>query len=332
MALSKIPPAGHAQYAGARNLVTNGAMTISQRGNSTGKTSGGYHACDRFNSLINSAGTWSLSQSTTAPTGFSSSFKLDCTAADSSLAAGDYVILEQRIEGQNLQQLSFGTSSAKKLTLSFYVRSNKTGTYVAEIQHSGVAYNNNTYTINSADTWEKKTITVSGNTSAVIDNDNTEGMRVLFWLAAGSTYSGGTLTNDTWHSTEANRAAGQVNLADSTSNEWYITGVQLEVGSTATDFEHRSYADELRRCQRYFFKGVGDPSNDRYYGARYSTSNGFVFIDFPVTMRAIPTMGYTARATSSGFDNSSYNSVDRMAVFMASTAPYITFPTADAEL
>ena len=315
-----------------KNLIINGAMQINQRGNSTGKTSGGYHACDRFNSLINGAGTWSLSQSTTTPTGFSSSFKLDCTTADSSLAAGDYVILEQRIEGQNLQQLSFGTSSANKLTLSFYVRSNKTGTYIAEIQHSGVSYNNNTYTINSANTWEKKTITVSGNTSAVIDNDNTEGMRVLFWLAAGSTYSGGTLTNDTWHSTEANRAAGQVNLADSTSNEWYLTGVQLEVGEQATPFEHRSFGDELRRCQRYFMAFSDVSGNNRYFGTRYSTSNGFVNLALPVTMRATPIVAITDQQTTTGLDIASYNSADRLALYMTSVSPYVSEATANAEL
>ena len=311
-----------------KNLIINGAMQINQRGNSTGKTSGGYHACDRFNSLINGAGTWSLSQSTTTPTGFSSSFKLDCTTADSSLAAGDFVILEQRIEGQNLQQLSFGTSSANKLTLSFYVRSNKTGTYIAEIQHSGVSYNNNTYTINSANTWEKKTITVSGNTSAVIDNDNTEGMRVLFWLAAGSTYSGGTLTNDTWHSTEANRAAGQVNLADSTSNEWYLTGVQFEVGEQATPFEHCSFGDELARCQRYFTAWT---HGSVYYGNAYGTAYGFVFLDCPTRLRAYPTVTVSSTRVS-GADTTSYNSQERIGIYMGATNPWIGTSTADAEL
>ena len=162
MALSKILPASQEQYAGARNLIINGAMQVAQRGTSvTGITSGQYHTVDRQQLNVNTAGTWTASQSTTAPTGFVNSVKYDCTVADASLGSGDYVFHSYSFEGQDLQHLNYGTSSAKKTTVSFYVRSNKTGTYTLEYQiYDGSNYyrNGKTYTIDSANTWEYKTI------------------------------------------------------------------------------------------------------------------------------------------------------------------------------
>jgi hypothetical protein len=238
-----------------RNLIINGTMQVAQRGTSeTGVTSGGYkNAPDRFALIINSAGTWTVSQSTTAPEGFSSSYKLDCTVADASLAAGDYLLLAHKFEGQNLQQLKKGTSNAQPVTLSFWVRSAKTGTYVAELTDSDNSRQiNKSYTISSANTWEYKTITYDGDTTGALDNDANNSFLVQFWLAAGSTFSSGTLATSWETLTQANRAVGNVNLADSTSNDFYITGVQLEIGEQATPFEHRSYGDELARCKRYF--------------------------------------------------------------------------------
>jgi hypothetical protein len=319
-----------------RNLIINGAMQVAQRGTSvTGITSAQYHTVDRNKLQVNTAGTWTAAQSSTAPSGFTKSIKYDCTVADASLASSDYVFNSYSLEGQDLQNLNYGTSSAKKITVSFYVRSNKTGTYTFEVQtYDGSTYyrNGKTYTIDSADTWEYKTITIDGNTSNSIVDSNTEGMTLFWWLAAGTDFTSGTFNNGTWVTSNTERVANTVNLADSTSNEWLITGVQLEVGEQATPFEHRSYGDELARCQRYYFKGEGDPSSRNYYGTVYSTTHGFVIIDFPVTMRAIPTIGYTARATSADFDSTSYNSVDRMAIYMQSTSSYVTYPTADAEL
>ena len=240
-----------------RNMIINGAMQVAQRATSvTGVTGDGYQAVDRWRTNSGSLGTFTLSQSTDAPDGFATSHKYDCTTADASPAAGDFLIFEQRVEAQDLQQLKYGTSLPNKVTLSFYVKSNKTGTYIAELALPDASNNSNnqqSYTINSANTWERKTLTYVGNTTDAINNDTGIGMNVFFWLGAGSTYSGGTLTQNTWANTSAaNRAVGQVNLADSTSNEWLITGVQLELGEQATPFEHRSFGDELARCQRYF--------------------------------------------------------------------------------
>jgi len=239
-----------------RNLIINGAMQVAQRGTSvTGVTGDGYQAVDRWRTNSGSLGTFTLSQSTDAPDGFATSHKYDCTTADASPAAGDFLIFEQRVEAQDLQQLNYGTSSPNRITLSFYVKSNKTGTYIAELALPDASNNSNnqqSYTINSANTWERKTLSYVGNTTDAINNDNGIGMNVFFWLGAGSNFTSGTLTQNTWaNTTAANRVPGQVNLADSTSNEWLITGVQMELGEQATPFEHRSFGDELARCQRY---------------------------------------------------------------------------------
>ena len=252
-----------------RNLVINGAMQVAQRATEvTGVTDSGYKAVDRWQNQTGTLGTFTMSQSTTSPDGFAFSQKYDCTTADASPASTDFLIFQHRIEAQNLQHLQYGTSGAKRITLSFHVRSNKTGTYIAELSHGdATSKNQQSYTINSANTWEKKTLTYVGQTSDAINNDNGIGMFIQFWLGAGSAFTSGTLTQNTWANTDnANRAVGQVNLADSTDNEWYITGVQLELGEQATPFEHRSFHDELRRCKRYFERfaktltGVGQDS------------------------------------------------------------------------
>jgi len=259
MALSTIPTAGLSSDQGVnfRNLIINGDMTVSQRGTTqTGVTSTAYGEwCDRWNFDASSAGTWTLSQSSTVPTGqgFGYSLKYDCTTADASLGASDYVALRTLLEAQNLQQLKYGTSNAESLTLSFWVRSNKTGTYIVWFYaDDGNRTISKAYTINSADTWEKKTITIDGDTAGTINNDNGIGFRVNFFLGAGSNYTSGTLASSWQTDSNGDRAVGQVNLADSTSNEWYITGVQLEAGTTASDFEFLPYDVNIHRCERYF--------------------------------------------------------------------------------
>ena len=300
--------AGSADAGGltGRNLLINGSQIVAQRSTSvTGKTTSGYFVCDRWQTLISSAGTWSLSQSTTVPSGqgFAYSFKYDCTTADASLASSDYVIHRQNLEGQDLQLLGYGASGAQTVTLSFWVRSNKTGTYVCELRkYDDTRHNGVTYTISSADTWEHKTVSFTGDTASALVNSNAGGMKVHFWLAAGSS---GTLPSSWASNTTANQAAGQtVNLADSTDNEWYITGVQLEVGEQATPFEHRSFADELARCQRYFF---AEPQTRAYH----TTLNGFfssttLFIGLkhlPVPMRAGPSLSITGNFAAAGTAN-----------------------------
>jgi len=246
-----------------KNLIINGAMKISQRGTSEASVSTTKYgkAPDRWRFVAGNGGTWTVSQSTTSPNLFKNSYKFDCTTADSSLGAGDFLAFDQGLEGLDLQGLGWGTSDAKSVTVSFHVRSNKTGTYTCELfQGAGGVGGSNilvskSYTISAADTWEKKTITFSGNTAVAFTNDNSRQLTLNLWLAAGSNFTGGTFSDGTFHNANNKRvASGQVNLADNTSNEWYITGVQIEVGSVATDFEHRSFAEELALCERYYEK------------------------------------------------------------------------------
>lgn len=304
MPISKIQQNSIADSAvhGQRNFIINGAMQVSARGTSqTGVTGAGYkQAPDRFRLEATSAGTWTVSQSTTAPEGFSNSYKFECTTANGSLSAGSKLSLVQRIEGQNLQHLKKGTSSAESITVSFWVRSSKTGTYIVQIkdQDNNRIYSQ-AYTILSANTWEYKTLTYAGDTTGFLDNDNSDSLRVFWWLAAGTDFSSGTLATAWESNTNANRAVGQVNLADSTSNDWYITGVQLEIGE-ATPFEHRSYADELQRCQRYYYQ-----SNNGYH---ILTKNGYYESQsfyFPTTMRANATITYNTAPVLTGYQSSS---------------------------
>ena len=349
----------NSQIGGRRNIVLNPKMAIAQRGTSfTGKTADHY-IVDRFTMFVNGAmGTWTTAQSTTVPTGkgFAKSIKMDCTTADASPASSDILSVQQRFEGQDLQQLKKGTSSAEKLTASFYVRSNKTGTYIAELEdRDNTRYVSQSYTISSADTWEKKTVTFPADTSGALNNDNGESLRLNFWLGGGSNFTSGTL-GTTWHTTSANRAVGQVNLADSTSNEWYVTGLQLEVGSQATPFEHRSYGEELRLCQRYFETFGGTKYQPVGMGMGTTGTRDRVSVQFKVQKRATPTLtvstdliityrvGYDQKITGTADTNFSINgahfAVDHADVGAAArphfflsneTSPFGTL-TVDAEL
>ena len=246
-------------YQPYRNLIINGDMSIAQRGTSqanAGLSGGAYQVIDRFKLYNNSLGQFTVSQSTDVPTGqgFGYSTKWDCTTADASPSANDYAIHSQTIEGQMLQQLKKGTSNAESVALSFWVKSNKTGTYVVELfDLDNSRQISKSYTIDSASTWEKKTITYEGDTTGTINNDNGSSLHVHIWLGVGSNYNSGTFQSN-WESTlNANRvSSSQVNLADNTANEFYITGVQLEVGTSASDFEFLPYDVNLTRCMRYF--------------------------------------------------------------------------------
>jgi len=313
-----------------RNMIINGAMQVSQRGTSEASVSTTQYANapDRWRFVGSNGGTWTVSQSTTSPNLFKNSYKYDCTTADSSLGAGDFLAFDQALEGLNLQGLGWGTSDAKSVTVSFHVRSNKTGTYTCELfQGAGGVGGSNilvskSYTISAADTWEKKTITFSGNTAVAFTNDNTRQLTLNLWLAAGSNFTGGTFSDGTYHNANNKRvASGQVNLADSTSNEWYITGVQLEVGSTATDFEHRSFSQELALCQRYYTAIDANGGVDNFaplgIGRFYNSNQAQILINFPTTMRQPPTIdaGSTTAADTftinndGGFGNSDCNAI-----------------------
>jgi len=274
---------------GNRNLVINGQMSVSQRG-SIPAIQTGYGACDRFRLASNSAARFDTSQSTDVPSGqgFSNSLKLDCSTADTSVAAGDYYLINHMIEGQNLQHLLYGSSSAKQCTLSFWVKSPKTGIHNLEIESvDGGVFNIHQYTIASANTWQNVKITFDGYQTTAIANDNTSGLVINWWLLAGTTFSGGSYSANTWSSTNANRAVGQVNVADSTSNNFYLTGVQLEIGGKETPFEHEPISVTLAKCQRYFIRYDG---NAEFVCQFYSTSSGDFNVATPVTMRTTPTL------------------------------------------
>jgi hypothetical protein len=284
-----------------RNIIINGDMSIAQRGTSF-SVSDNIYTLDRFLTEFSGFGAFTLTQSTDAPDGFGHSLKLDCTTADASPASGDVFQLFHRIEGQNLQYLKKGTSSAESTTLSFFVKSNKTGNMQVNLRD---APNNRiiggVYTINTANTWEKKTLTFAGDTSGTIDNDNTEGLSLEFPIGSGSDNSSGSVPT-TWKTrVNADRNAGStINLADNTANEWYITGVQLEAGEVASDFEFLPHDVNLKRCQRYFGKSYSqgtNPGTDTWTGTVItrnldSSNRGELpyLGSFGVSMRTVPTM------------------------------------------
>ena len=270
-----------------RNLIVNGAMRISQRSTSlTGETGGGYKCLDRFRIGIVNLGTWTYTQSTDAPAGFSRSFKCECTTADASPAAGDLFNIQHRMEGQELQRLKKGTSSAESFTVSFWVKSNKTGTYNLQAEDLDNSRNNvRQYSVESANTWEYKTLTFDGDTTGALDNDNEHSFRLLWWLGSGTNYSSGT-TPSTWVAANgADVAVGNVNLADSTSNVFYITGVQMETGSVTTPFEHLTYNDDLARCQRYYQEIIAGRVNTTTSGMADASGRVVVTLPLHVTPR-----------------------------------------------
>ena len=273
-----------------RNLIINGAMTVSQRGTSFTHGSSSQYTLDRFEAANGSSFNWNsavITQSSDSPDGFANSLKVD-VASTSSPTGSHNACFKHLIEAQNLQHLDFGSSGAKSFTLSFWVKSNKTGAYSVQVLASDAdKYLLSEYTISSSNTWEKKTLTFVGNTADVIDNNNGAGFEVRFNLACGS--SDITTAKSTWTAASGgtiHASTNQVNLFDDASNEWYLTGVQLEVGEKATPFEHRSYGDELARCQRYFLRLA---AGNMFHGRMNGGGNMDVSYFYPVTPRTVPT-------------------------------------------
>tara|TARA_R100000353_G_scaffold149250_1_gene107665 strand:+ start:414 stop:1475 length:1062 start_codon:yes stop_codon:yes gene_type:complete len=279
-----------------RNLIINGAMQVAQYGtSSTGNTSGGFKTVDRF--PVQTAGRdqhiYTAEQVSDAPAGFTSSFKLTTTTAESAIDANDAFWFAQKIEAQNLQHLQNGLSGAKRVTLSFYVKSSQTGTFGVNLYKpdNTARIINASYTISSANTWEYKTVTFAGDTSGGgIDNDNGEGLRVTWTLAAGSDFD--SVNSTSWANYTVTNWAGshaQDGVITTANATWQITGVQLEIGDQATAFEHRPFGDELARCQRYYYESGGTATND--WGQKgYQSANNFSAntLQHPVAMRAAP--------------------------------------------
>jgi hypothetical protein len=294
MALTTVRPQGMGFNTGRRNMVINGAMQVAQRGTSKSISVSGTHTLDRWNLDLQSAGTHTMSQSTDAPSGFTKSLKLEVTTADASLAAGDRLAIQYFNEAQNLQHLEYGAATAKAVTISFWVKSNVTGTYSAELiqQDNNNRHHPFTYSISSADTWEQKTVTIPGDASGVINDDTGSGLLIKWYLDAGSNFTSGTYTPNVWQTrTLANVVkSDSVNFCGTVGNEWYMTGVQFEVGENVSDFEHRSYAEELQLCRRYFTRYTGNTVFA--VGQAISTSQASASVPLQQSMRVSPTLSH----------------------------------------
>ena len=284
---------------GRRNLIINGAMQVAQRGISSTATSG-YNTVDRLK--FDLGGTITSTQSSDAPEGFSNSYKLEVTGAASSGALG---IIWSNNEGQNFQMLKYGTANAETMSLSFWVKSSVAGRYTANLLNrtTSLTFCTNSYTIDSANTWEYKTLTFVGDTSKSIENSNANIIDLEFWTNTGSAYTSGTFTDGgtAWTGTGANRVhPSQASVLETSGATWQITGVQLEVGSVATPFEHRSYGEELALCQRYYYKTAYHARMSVDAKNTYLTSNWF---GFPVFMRAAPTISLSFPWTGGNFNS-----------------------------
>ena len=298
MPLTKIQSRGTENVGqGSSNVIINGAMNVAQRATSStglGATSG-YYTVDRYNlDFSNTSGRLTMTQDSSAPSGFANSLKLACTTADTSIASDEQLRINTRIEGQNLQSFAKGTSDAKPFAVSFYVKGNASATYVCELYD-----NDNTRqvskTFNVTTDWTRIELSFPADTSGAFDDDNALSFLLQIWLHAGSNFTSGTL-NTTWGSvTNANRAVGISSFFDSTARTFFITGVQMEVGSQASDFQHEDYGTTLLKCQRYFYavhQDYGASSSGYSFmgiGSYYNSSSVNVGVHFPVAMRAIPT-------------------------------------------
>ena len=295
MALIKIKERGRESVnLGRRNLIINGAMQVAQRSTSFTGTAGGLFCIDRWR-FIRNAGTPTLThtQESDAPDGFSYSYKINVDTP-TTLASTHHSELAYSIEAQDMQYLNWGSSAAKDITLSFWVKSNVTGIYSCSFrnQDGGDVNLSKTYTINTSGVWEYKTITIDGDTVNSINNDNGYGLRPHWALSAGSNYTTGTV--GVWNSDLTYKFAGHaVDFNGTANNYWQITGVQLEVGDTATDFEHRSYSEELALCHRYYyaFQIANDlVGQNSFLACAYSANTMYAVIDYPVQMRTEPSL------------------------------------------
>jgi len=284
---------GSGQAQGNKNFVTNGNFQIWQRGTTADTATTGDYMCDRF--LVGFSGLdgnvdWD--QETSTPDGHNYALKVSTDASESSLDAGDFLRVEQRFEGQNLQLLQKGTSSAKSVTLSFWVKSSVASTYTVALEDrdtSSFREIGKSYVINSANTWEHKTVTFEGDTVGALDNDNAYSLGLYFWIDAGSTYTSGTFSS-AWQARDTDeRVFDTTGWLVSTSPQFYLTGVQLEVGDVGTAFEHEDIGTTLKKCERYYqnyvtnvfyFNGTNEPSSE--------VGNSRVL---PTQMRSLPTIG-----------------------------------------
>ena len=293
----------NSQIGGRRNIAYNGAMQVAQR--SDGVTgigaSSGYFTVDRYKTIISgTAGRFTMSQETiTDLAGFGNALKINCTTADTSVASGEYYILSQLFEGQDVQQLKKGTSDAEKVTVSFYVKGNASATYSLELEDTDNGRRNSqTFAVTSS--WSRVSLTFNADTTGTLNNDNANSLNINFWLHAGSDFTGGTFSDNSWGTgTNTRASSSQTSIFDSTDREFFLTGLQMEIGSVATPFEHRSFGEELMLCQRYHYRIVGNEVNNASDGGFAVATNWdgtyhFITLDFPVQMRAGPSFSFGA--------------------------------------
>jgi hypothetical protein len=317
-----------------RNFFINGAMQVNQRGSVNTSDGSNVYSLDRWLTFLRGGPAATLSQSTDVPTGqgFANSFKLDVTTADALGTASDFCKVSQKMEGQNCQRLAKGTSSAKRVTLQFWVKSTITGTYIIELfDDDNTRQVSQAYTISSSNTWEHKTLTFPADTSGALADDNGNSFEVVWGLGMGSTYTSGTL-NTSWASnTQANRFVGQVNALSSTSNEFYLTGCQLEIGETATPFEHEEIGTTLRKCQRYYFKFLEGNTKEIGVAWYFTAAHASFMLRYPTTMRATPTgTDSTGTGYYTIFRNGGSDAINSISFENGSTEQFSAFNNSEA--
>jgi len=280
---------------GFRNRIINGGMTIDQRNAGASVTpADNIYTLDRWQASQTVSSKFSVQQSSTVPTGFINSM-LITSLSSYSVASGEVFAMAQQIEGYNVADLNWGTANAKTVTLSFWVRSSLTGTFGGALANSNVTRSYPfSYTISAANTWEYKTVTIAGDTSGTWQTTTSTGIRVWVGLGVGSSYSG---TAGAWAGADYRSATGATSVVGTNGATFYITGVQLEVGSTATSFDYRPYGTELALCQRYFYRlnRTTGGNNTIAIGANSPSHNLFI-IKMPTELRAKPTISKTGTA------------------------------------
>jgi len=314
------------QPSGRKNIVTNGAMQVSQRATSvTGiGASSGYFTLDRYNLLCdNTAGRLTMTQTADGPSGFANCLKLDCTTADTSIAAAERFAIRQSFEGQDLQQFKKGTSDAEDFQVSFYAKANGNFTYVCgfyDVDNNRTV--SRTFAVTSS--WQRFTINFGKDTTGAFGDDNASSLQLRWYLHAGSTYTGGTLQEE-WGAVTNNETAGGMTSSffSSTDNTFFLTGVQLEVGSQATNFEHRSFGEELALCQRYGWNIAAVVNGRVGVGQTVGSGVADVLINHPVTMRAAPTLP-SPDATGANVTNVNGSNIASTGIALQSATPNVT--------
>ena len=315
MTLIKVKTRGTDNVSSRKNLLINGGMLVDQRASTMQFNASSGYRCDRWYQGVSGGGTYQFTHSDDTPAGFGKSIKIQCTTADTSLDAGAYGYIMHKLEGNALQSMN-STNGIVEHTISFYAKASKTGVYTVNLRdEDNSVQNSKTFTISEANTWERYVLTFPAHSSGTLDNDNLSSYRLYWWFQSGTNQTSGTFYNGTWGAqSNPNRvSSSNVNLGDSTSNNFFITGIQMEVGDSASDFEHRSFAEELALCYRYYQKSYnygsapGSNINTPYQAKIQGQGYHFFTPTYPVRMRAQPTLT-TYSNGSSGASGKMYNS------------------------